>query len=352
MPEDRQNGHTAGEISRWVCSGGIADPRRLTGGHKENLYEGSAHRWAVEEGYCFMMHTRQLVQFLTITETRSISEAARQLGITQPAISRSIKQLEESLGVQLLERRATGVVLTPEGRILARRVKLMSIEYEHALAEMVDLNQGLGGRLRIAAGPVWILELLPPVIKEFHEQFPNVRVSVVSGGHPGQLEQLLSGELDAVCGTLDFPAHSEIIKETILRIRHTVIARQGHPLSLLKRVSARDLASYPWLVHANHLQSTSRIGSYFSQHGLEPPRIAVETSTLGAVAFLRKSDFLTTYAVQGLETLRELGLTGIEQEGTLWDFEAGIVSRRSSKPSPALRSFTAMVRAALGTSRG
>ncbi|MEJ8476824.1 LysR family transcriptional regulator [Roseibium algae] len=296
-----------------------------------------------------MMHTRQLFHFLTITETRSISEAARQLGITQPAISRSIKQLEETLYVKLFERRASGVVLTPEGRILARRVKLMSIEYQHALAEMVDLNQGIGGRLRIAAGPVWILEFLPSVIREFQEQFPNVRVSVISGGYAGQLEQLLSGELDAVCGTLDFPSHSEIIKETILKIRHTVIAREGHPLSELKRVSPRDLASYPWLVHVNHVQSTSRIGSYFSLHGLEPPKIAVETSTLGAVSFLRKTDFLTTYAEQGLETLKEMGIVGIEQEGTLWDFEAGIVCRRSSKSSPALRSFTAMVRAALQT---
>lgn len=296
-----------------------------------------------------MMHTRQLFHFLTITETRSISAAARELGITQPAISRSIKQLEESLGVNLLERRANGVILTPEGRVLARRVKLMNIEYQHALAEMVDLNQGIGGRLRIAAGPVWILEFLPPVIREFHEQFPNVRISVVSGGYAGQLEQLLSGELDAVCGTLDFPDHSEIIKESILRIRHTVIAREGHPLSSLKRVTPQDLSSYPWLVHANHVQSTSRIGAYFAFHGLEPPKIAIETSTLGGVAFLRKTDFLATYAEQGLTTLKEMGIIGIDSEGTFWDFEAGIVRRRSTKTLPALRSFTAMVRAALQT---
>ena len=296
-----------------------------------------------------MMHTRQLFHFLTITETGSISEAARQLGITQPAISRSIKQLEETLRVKLFERRANGVVLTQEGRVLARRVKLMNIEYQHALAEIVDLNQGLGGRLRIAAGPVWILDLLPPVIREFNEQFPNVRVSVISGGYAGQLEQLLSGELDAVCGTLDFPDHSEISKETILKISHSVVAREGHPLSELGRVTPRDLASYPWLIHANHVQSTNRIMSYFSVRGIEPPRIAVETSTLGVVALLRKTDFLTTYAVQGLETLKEMGITSIPSEGAFWDFEAGIVRRRSSTSSPALRSFTAMVRSALQT---
>src|SRR5882757_5360905 len=113
------------------------------------------------------MHSRLLQQFLAVAEKRNVTAAAEALHITQPALTRSVRQLEHILGVTLFDRLPTGVALTRQGEILARRAKLMDLEYRHALAEISALDQGLTGVLRIGAGPLWITSLLPPVIAAF-----------------------------------------------------------------------------------------------------------------------------------------------------------------------------------------
>lgn len=189
-----------------------------------------------------MLQTRRLYQFLAIANSNSITKAAEQIGITQPALTRSLKQLENELGVALVERRPGGIVLTPAGKILARRVKLMNLEYQHALAEISEWTLGGRGRLNIAAGPAWIGWILPPVIAEFQSVYPDVRVTLTGGGVELQLEQLLSGEVDVVCGPVDFPAHAEMVTEPLTRLRHSIIAREGHPLANRQIVPPREIA--------------------------------------------------------------------------------------------------------------
>src|SRR5215469_9982332 len=110
------------------------------------------------------MHSRLLRHFLGVVEKRNITAAAEALHISQPALTRSIRQLEKTIGVDLFERLPTGVVLTRHGEVLAQRAKLMDLEYKHALAEIKALEQGLSGTLQIGAGPVWITDILPTVV--------------------------------------------------------------------------------------------------------------------------------------------------------------------------------------------
>src|SRR5436190_23395277 len=91
------------------------------------------------------MHSRLLRHFLPVVERRNITAAADDLHISQPALTRSIRQLEKTIGVPLFERLPTGVILTRQGEVLARRAKLMDLEYRHALAEIGALEQGIAG---------------------------------------------------------------------------------------------------------------------------------------------------------------------------------------------------------------
>ncbi len=92
----------------------------------------------------------------------------------------------------------------------------MDLEYRHALAEISALEQGLTGVLRIGAGPVWITMLLPPVIASFFRQYPKVKTRLTGGVIDTLVPDLLSGDIDIVCSTLDFPSQPEIIKEPLL----------------------------------------------------------------------------------------------------------------------------------------
>lgn len=294
------------------------------------------------------MQSRLLQHFLVAAERRNITAAAEALHITQPALTRSIHQLEKLVGSTLFERLPTGVALTRQGEILARRVKLMDLEYRHALAEIRTLQQGLAGTLRIGAGPVWIHTLLPPVVAAFHRQFPKVRVRLTGGVINTLVDSLLAGEIDVMCGTLDFRAQSEIVKEPLLRIRHAVVAREGHPLARKGTTAeAKDLARYPWVVLADDQIGMGRVGAYFAANSLPPPRIAVESISIGMFKILQQGDFLAHVAEQMLPDLQRFALVRIPHEGMFWEAEAGVAYRTTSSPVKSLTSFLSMLKASL-----
>lgn len=293
------------------------------------------------------MHSRLLRHFLAVVERRNITAAADDLHISQPALTRSIRQLEKMVGVSLFERLPTGVILTRQGEVLARRAKLMDLEYRHALAEIGALEQGLAGTLRIGAGPVWITTLLPPVIAKFHRQFPRIKVRLTSGVIDTLVPALLSGEIDVFCSSLDFAAQPEIVKEPLIAIRHAVVARGNHPLAGRGTVTAAELSRFPWLVLVNDQVGTSRIGSYFVANGLDPPTIAVETTALGIFKILEEGDFIAHFPARMLVDAERFGLVNIPHEGTFWETEAGIAYRRTNRPPRPVESFKAMLRANL-----
>ena len=294
-----------------------------------------------------VMNSRLLSFFLATAEHRNITAAAKSLNITQPALTRSIKQLEMIVGKPLFERLPNGVALTRQGVILARGVKLMELEYHHALTEINSLEQGQVGELRIGAGPVWITTILPPVIAAFHAQYPKVKVILTSGVINTLVPALMNGDIELICSTLDFPAQAEVVKEPLIRIQHAVVARNGHPILAKPQATAKDMSGYPWLVLANDQVGTSRIGSYFVANGVKPPTIAVETTSIGIFKILQEGDFLAHFSDKMLPDAKKYNLTRVSHEGTFWEGEAGIAYRKTSNPVRALNSFTAILRASL-----
>ena len=293
------------------------------------------------------MQSRLLHHFLVTAERRNITAAAEDLHITQPALTRSIHQLEKVIGAKLFERLPTGVLLTREGEILARRAKLMELEYEHAVAEIRTLEQGLAGTLRIGAGPVWISTILPPVVAAFHKQFPKVRIRLTGGVINTLVDALLAGTIDLMCGTLDFRAQAEIVKEPLLQIRHAVVARKTHPLARRGVVAARDLARYPWLVLADDQIGIGRIGAYFAANGLAPPTIAVESISFAMFNILEEGDFLAHFAEPMLPHAEKFGLVRIPHDGMFWESEAGVAYRTAGHPPKALTRFISLLKSSL-----
>ena len=209
------------------------------------------------------------------------------------------------------------------------------------------MQQGIAGVLRIGAGPVWISTLLPPVVAAFHKQFPRVKVRLTSGVIDTLVPGLLAGEIDVFFSTLDFPAQPEIVKEPLIQIRHSVVARVAHPLAGRGTASAQDMIRFPWLVLASDQVGTSRVGSYFVANACEPPTIAVETTVLGIIKLLLEGDFLAHFPERMLADAELFGLVAIPHEGTFWEGEAGIAHRRTNRPLRVVESFKAILRASI-----
>jgi DNA-binding transcriptional LysR family regulator len=293
------------------------------------------------------MHSRLLRHFLGVVEKRNITAAAEALNISQPALTRSIRQLEKMIGVPLFERLPTGVALTKQGEVLARRAKQMELEYRHALAEIKALEQGVSGVLRIGAGPMWVAMILPGVIAAFNKQHPKVKIRLTEGAIDSLVPALMAGEIDLACVTLSFPAQPELVKEPLVGVRHTLIARADHPLAGRGVIAAEELARFPWVVLANDSIGTGRIGSYLVANRIEPPRIAVEATSIAMLRVLEESDALGLVAAGMVEFAQRFGLVAIPHEGTFWEAEAGFAYLRSNRPARTLESFKSMVRAAL-----
>jgi LysR family nitrogen assimilation transcriptional regulator len=139
---------------------------------------------------------RQLRSFVHIAELGSISLASERVCIVQPALSRQIQALEEELSVRLFIRHGRGVVLTPEGELLLARAISIIREVEQAKEELADHSSCLSGELSFGMPPTVAEVLSGPLIEQFANRYPGVRLRVVSGYSGHVLDWLQKGALD------------------------------------------------------------------------------------------------------------------------------------------------------------
>lgn len=292
------------------------------------------------------MHARPLTYFLAVYENHGISAAAERLRISQPALTKSIHKLESELGVPLFERRPGGVVPTRYADMLARRVRLMDIEYRHAVAEIAAARGGSEGAIRIGAGPVWYSCFLPPIIEKFIVDWPETHISVQSGVIDTLVPALEAGQFDIVCTSLEFPDRAGIVKEAVIDVRHSIVAAQTHPLAGRAIAEPAELAAYPWIAVANDHVGTGRIWSYFAAHECPPPDIAVEFSSLsGMLELVAGGRFLAHFPEVILGIANRYGLCALNIRGTLWETPAGLVYRQTEHRLRVVQKFIEAVRA-------
>ncbi len=217
------------------------------------------------------MDSRLLRHFLAVFERRNMTAAAETLHISQPALTKSIKRLEQELDVRLFDRRPNGVEPTRYAHVLARRGKLMELELRHGLAEIAAIKDGSGGSLRVGGGPAWMLSILPQAVATFNRRRRSVLVRLVAGVTNELLPRLLDGDLDIAFGALDAPSSPEIARERLIDIEHIVLARADHPLAGKPVVEPEELLPFPWIAHLHDYATIGDLSSFVVERGLDPP---------------------------------------------------------------------------------
>jgi len=197
-----------------------------------------------------VLNLNHLRVFRSVCETSSITEAARQLHISQPAASKQLAELESHLGLTLVERRPRGVRLTAAGEVLARHARRLFQE-EAAAETALDALLGLElGQLSLAASTTIGSYIVPAVFGEIHAAHPNVRLSLEIANAARVEELVLEGQLDL--GLSEGSVASESLHvEVFARDEMVLIAAPEHPLVAEARrgkISAQALAGRPLLV--------------------------------------------------------------------------------------------------------
>lgn len=215
------------------------------------------------------MELRHLKHFLAVGEAGSITAAAKKLRLTQPALSRQVKALEEELDTALLERGAHSIQLTPAGEVLMAEARRL-IKFSDAMIEKVK-STAVGEPLRVGYAPSLAGEFLSLAIERFTQFHPRVRVSLYDWSSAEMRGGLESGKLDLIVAA-PCAGFNEPIRWISLRdYGWQVVMPASHPLGKKKRISASDLAGQRLLLYdrEHYPDYWDRVTGFFRHHQLQ-----------------------------------------------------------------------------------
>jgi len=273
-----------------------------------------------------------LRDFLAVARAGSLSGAALELDVTQPALTKSVRRLEALYGVALFERRARGMALTPFGEALLGHAKVIDAQCRLADMEIGAFARGQGGRLRVGAGPFWGATLLPIAIAALQKQYPRLRVDLEVGVNTVIHPRLAAGDLDiVVCALPDRPElPPDIEARQFFDLHMRVIAGAGNPLLARRRVGPADLARCPWVLYQHDREIVEKLNAVFAAAGAAPPEILVESSSVLAVMQLLKSGpYLSSIADAFLRARPDPDIRVVPFDREIWTCPSGALYRRS-----------------------
>jgi LysR family transcriptional regulator of gallate degradation len=284
------------------------------------------------------MDYRKVQLFLAAVRHGNLTEAAAELGVSQPALSKSIKALESSLGVRLLDRGRFGVSPTPAGEALMQHGQVVEAELRSATGTIEALKGARSGHVLVGCGPTEANRLLPQALLQLATTHPELRVTALYGLNESLMPWVKLGEIDfalsSVPGRAVDPAltHESLFSET-----GVVVARAGHPLSRQRAIEPETLSHQRWVLPRRRELERLAFEDFFTRHDLEPPEAQVETtSTVLMKALVMQSDALTFIPRELIWWEVQAGqLVPLNVRGTDWTRIVGITRRRRGSMSPA-----------------
>ena len=239
------------------------------------------------------MRLNHIRDFIAVADAGSMRAAARGLALSQPALTKSIRQLEMELGAVLLSRGVRGVRPTELGYAFLARARAITIELRRAQQEIDQLRGGRAGRLAVGCAPGPALGLIPGALARLRRRWGEATICVIDISTSEVLGALREGKLDIALsvrtGPLAEPG-TDCLVEPLYRNAVRIIARRGHPLAGSR--SLDELAEAEW-VRTGGADSTSLLPAAFRAADLQPPRYRIECSSLFAVTeIVAQSDLL------------------------------------------------------------
>jgi LysR family transcriptional regulator of abg operon len=292
----------------------------------------------------FQIKFHQIRAFVEVARQGSIRGASRAMNLSQPALTKSIKELEEGMAAQLFVRRSKGVALTECGESFYQHANLILEELRAAQDDICQRQGLLGGQINIGMGASIARTLMPAVITRFHEQHPLVKVRIMEGQLVSMINELRQGELDFTINTYyQGPFDHEFIFEKLFEKPFAVFCREGHPAVGVKSINE--------LLHYNWTMPTPR-GSYYKQledvfkYRSQIPRIDVVCETFSScISLVAQSDFLSILPQElGCDPLLAHRLVMLPIEETLPKAAYYLIQRRDSRQTPLTSSLITQFR--------
>lgn len=293
------------------------------------------------------LKTRELQVFLAVAESRSIAEASRRLALTQPAVSKCINELENTLGITLFERDSRGIYPTRYAEILSRRAYSIFGEIRLAGEEISQLKGADSGKVSIGVMPVAAGGFAAAAVVDLMTSHPGVCVSILEGDHEILFEALRTRQIDLAVGRLPADlSESELKTELLYHDQLCVAAHHTHPLTQRKTVELKELADEYCVIPKVHSLAYQQLTRCFLQNRVRFPHKLVDTLSVQSVdALLATGKFIVLgLPCKVIDNRPGTGLVRLPINlGTDWG-PVGISYLAGHKLLPVARRFIALIK--------
>lgn len=295
------------------------------------------------------LKTRQLLLIAALAEEGNVHRAAAALNMTQPAASKTLRELEEALGVTLFDREPRGVRPTLYGAAVIRHARAVLGSLDQAQEELLALKSGRLGHVSIGAITSPGVRLLPAAVAAVKRLHADIRVSVEIDGSNALLERLAQDKLDIVIGRLSAEQDNVQLRYAPLAGEPArAVVRAEHPLLKRKALALADVQQAAWLVPPAGSVLRHRFDLMFQRASLAPPSNVVETAAILFVTqLLEQSDMIAVLAedvARYYARHRIVEVLPLQMDCRMDDY--GIVTRADRLLTPATETMVRALKAA------
>jgi len=289
---------------------------------------------------------RDIEYFRVIGEHGNVARAAESLGLSQPALSKSLRRLESAMQTKLVKKTPKGVELTAVGTAFLAHGRRIQLFVDDVAREVADLAQGRAGHVRVGANNYGINHVLLPMCSTLFRDAPKMTFQVSVASNDVLVPALRNGQLDLIISGVPSSPEEDFVQVHLLDDVFAVFAATTHRLAGLKRVTLADVSREKWALPPPVI-SSQWLHRAFGNAGLAPPQITLETSSptlrLHAVA---SSDLLSFGPRLSMrEAALPLGLTELPVKELTWHRPIGARYRKAAYLSPAVFQFIEIVKA-------
>jgi DNA-binding transcriptional LysR family regulator len=240
----------------------------------------------------FRIHHLQMIA--EIYDCGGVLKASKRLNLTQPAVTKALQDIEQTLDLTLFERTSRGLHPTVYGETFARHAKIVLAQLRHAAEELENLSFGYGGHVTVGTLLAASAGLLPKAIALLKADRPEVAITVIDGTYDLLLPSLRVGDLDLVLGRLpDRPQSDGLAYEELYLEPTCLVVRPDHPMALKPPAGLQDLIDQAWLLPLPETSLRRQVESAFLDARLALPTNIIESmSILTNRALLRESDLV------------------------------------------------------------
>ena len=291
---------------------------------------------------------RHLQLLAALDEFRHLGRASEFLSLTQPAVSKTLAEIERQFGLVLFTRSTRGTEPTAQGVSVVRFARQVLADYARTRDELAAVASGAAGRVSVGAMVVATPGLLARAVQRVKAGSAQRLLSIEEGDLTRLLPRLRVGELDLIVGRLE-PGYAapDLATEALYDEPMCIVAAPGHALLRKRRLAWADLAAQPWVLPPAGASSRVKLNQIFFQHGLNPPVDVIETASfLVTHTFVLQRPALGFVARSVGRHLQAQGLAQVLRMAVPMELPpVGLLTLKARLRTPAAEQFVAALRA-------